>query len=324
MKTICIILTMLICTYRISMAQSPMNDTIRINYEDKVFIDIATPDYENLKHDEQIKTIFQAFQQDLQGITIQVPGYKHYKIIYRPGKTLDFKKLDEEEKYEVMDGKVQPAPDQNIAYIEAQHFHLSAVFTTLEDLKEPDIQQAINAAITKLPYKTRFVRLITFRYANHQLDESAFSNTINSRSLDMLSFQAGVGASLIRNKAVTDISGEIGLVLSKKGVLRNYIYASGNLYYTFGETNAMNISSFLNVGYRYNFYNNPSKTFWLGFEAGFPVHKEGELFKDNLMRVAFNWGIGKNINISPELYINKGFKSAFPGIHIQFGFLGMN
>ena len=322
MKTICIIIISILCSIHLSMAQPLPNDTVRINFEDKVIIDIATRDYDNLKNDEQLKTIFQSFQQDLRQVRAQMPDYKHYEIIYRPGASMDFKKLDEQEKFEVKPGAVSPAPPQNEAWIEAEGFNLTATFGPVDDLLDEEVQQAINAAIAKLPYKTRFIRLITFRYANHQLDNSAYSDNINSQSLDMLSFQLGVGASLIRNKAVTDLSGEIGLELSNKGILRHYLYASDNLYYTFGEGNKMEINSFLNVGYRYNFSNNPSKTSWLGFEVGLPIHKEGELFKDNLMRFAVNWGIGKSISISPELYINKGFKTAYPGIHIQFGFLG--
>ncbi len=300
-----------------ALAQTGMNDTVRINYEDKVYLAIVTGDDRKLKDDPELKHIFTAFQQDLSKIQHDAPEYAHYRMVYQPDKLIEFEKLDENRSFAVQATNVQLLPTQQEAILQEKDFQLLVTFTALSDLQDPNIQSAINAVIEKLPQGSRFTRYTTFRYADGALDEAAYREEINPASLDLIELQFGAGASLIKNRPLTDIGLEIGLQFNKKGVQQHLFYLSDNLYYLFGATSEdqFALNNFLNLGYRHRF--EPDNQ--LGIEIGLPIYKEGDFFKDNLMRVGFNWKAGKHITVAPQLYINKRFQSAYPGIRIGFG-----
>jgi hypothetical protein len=135
---------------------------------------------------------------------------------------------------------------------------------------------------------------------------------------DMLSLKAGVGANLIKNQPVIDLSGELAFVFQKKGISKNQYYLTYNLLYDFIDNSKTNLNSFLNLGYRYNLSNNRDDSDWLGVEFGYLISREGDMFDKDTFRFGFNWEVGNSITISPQLYISS--EQTFPGLRIGFGF----
>jgi hypothetical protein len=91
--------------------------------------------------------------------------------------------------------------------------------------------------------------------------------------------------------------------------------------YVFGDqSNHYAVNNFLNVGYARNFSNDKDKFKWQGIEIGFPIQKQGELFKDNIFRLGVKVGIGGAAYLSTYLYVNEGFKTVYPGLRVSIPF----
>ncbi|NJK94658.1 MAG: hypothetical protein HC905_06785 [Bacteroidales bacterium] len=65
----------------------------------------------------------------------------------------------------------------------------------------------------------------------------------------MLALKGGIGASLIKNKPVTDLTGEVGLWFVNRGYIRHQFYSSYNLYFFYDSGNDMRLNSMVNLGY---------------------------------------------------------------------------
>ena len=83
----------------------------------------------------------------------------------------------------------------------------------------------------------------------------------------------------------------------------------------------MNINTFLNAGFRWNLDKDEETPDWLGFEIGYLVGQEGNLFGDNTWKVGLNWSLikGRSISVSPHLYMTDNFKTVYPGIRVGIG-----
>ena len=228
-------------------------------------------------------------------------------------------KRDPESKFRITEESVTPFMQKNECEVITPAIHLYFTFQELKDLLDPSLNPCIAASISKLPEKVRYAQTIHYTYT----DQGGVQETSNVKSngLDMLSLKAGIGTSFVKNTLVTDIGGEVGLNFNKKGILKNCYFLSANAAYVFSDpSDNFAVNVFLNGGYKYNLSKDSKKSNWLGAEIGFPVHKEGPFFTDNLFRFAVQWELGKSVYVSGQLYINKGFESAYPGLRIGFFF----
>jgi hypothetical protein len=113
----------------------------------------------------------------------------------------------------------------------------------------------------------------------------------------------------------------LGFNFNKKGILLNSYYMSGNLMYIFDKPDGkFSLTEYLNVGYRRNLSNDPKVRNWLGMEIGLPVAGKGDFYRDNILRLGVRWDMGKSVYVTGQMYVNDGFKSAYPGLRIGFWF----
>jgi len=154
-------------------------------------------------------------------------------------------------------------------------------------------------------------------FDTHFLDEAS------PLTLDMLILNAGVGAGVIKNQWVNDISLKVGLGFAKKGIQRNIYFAEFKMYYDFSNASSENlfsINSFLAAGWEHNFSKNIEKEKWFGLSLGYLVDRNTDFFEKNTWRFAIHKKINQTISVSPELYFNGFFENIYPGVQIGISF----
>lgn len=301
-----------------AMTEKQFLDTVIITCNERLQIKIAVYDESALKKDTLIAVIVSELQKSLEKVKDNMPkGF--YRIIYNPGESMIIEKRDPESKFRITGESVTPYIQKNECEVITPEIHLYFAFQELNDMLDSSLNPCITAAISKLPEKVRYAQ--TYHYSYDDQTGAKETSRVKSNGLDMLSLKAGIGTAFIKNSLVTDIGGEIGFNFNKKGILKNCYFLSANAAYVFSDqTDHFAINGFLNAGYKFNLSNDRFKSNWIGAELGLPIHKEGAFFNDNLFRFAVQWELGKSVYVSGQLYINKGFDSAYPGLRIGFFF----
>jgi hypothetical protein len=283
-----------------------------------VLVKIAVYNASELKNDTTIKSIVSELQKNLEKVKDNMPG-GFYKIVYNPGESMVIEKREPENKYWISGDTVTQFLQKIECVVTTSEMHLFFTFFELNDILDPGLNSCIAASIGKLPSKLRYAQTIHYSYSGQSGAKEISS--VKSNGLDMLSLKAGIGTAFVKNTIVTDIGGELGFNFNKKGVLKNCYFLSANAAYVFGDqSDHFAVNAFLNAGYKFNLSNDRFKSNWIGAELGLPIHKEGSFFDDNLFRFAIQWELGRSVYVAGQLYINKGFESAYPGLRIGFFF----
>jgi hypothetical protein len=321
MKTNALFISLFLLMSAISLNAMPEKqflDTVIITCNERVQVKIAVYNESSLKNDTTITAIVSELQKNLEKVKDNIPkGF--YKIAYNPGESMVIENRDPERKFRISGESVTPFIQRNECEVITPQIHLYFTFQELNDILDPSLNPCITASIGKLPEKVRYAQ--TFHYSYADQTGAKETSRVKSNGLDMLSLKAGIGTAFVKNTMVTDIGGEMGFNFNKKGVLKNCYFLSANVAYVFrDQSDQFAVNAFLNAGYKYNLSNDRNKSNWVGAELGFPIHKEGSFFSDNLFRFAVQWELGKSVYVSGQLYINKGFESAYPGLRIGFFF----
>jgi hypothetical protein len=318
-----LLLTLLcLLSFQSVFAQRPggPQDTIYYHGNEKLNLYILSSDYHNLTKDNQLQNILLEFQNKLKEIKVMVPLSSSYTIEYQYNNKIEILKSDRIASFTILESKSLTQDFQNQAIIKdpSSKYHVNIGFDDLETLTNADFNQIIGEIIAELPGKDRYLRYLEYQPEGTTNKAKLIQNR-PSGYLDMLSLQAGVGANVYRSKFLTDITGELSLQLNQKGILRNQIYVSNNLIFSFNESNSAVINNFTNVGYRRNFSNQRDKPNWLGVEFGTLTKRSGDIFQPNTMRFGFNWKAGKHITVAPQMYFDGFFKNVSPGFRIGIG-----
>ncbi len=318
-STLYISIFFLACSFRLyAIPEKQFLDTVIITCNERVQVKIAVYDESELKKDTSIRYIVSELQKSLAMVKDNIPNGL-YSILYNPGESMVIEKRDPESKYRISGETVTSFPQRNECEVITPDIHFYFTFQELNDLLDPSLNPCITASIGNLPEKVRYAQ--TFHYSYNGQAGVRETSRVKSNGHDMLTLKAGIGATFVKNAMVTDIGGEIGFNFNKKGILKNCYFLSANAAYVFGDqSDHFDINGFLNAGYKRNFSNDRFKSNWIGAELGLPIHKEGLFFDDNLFRFAIQWELGKSVYVAGQLYINKGFESAYPGLRIGFFF----
>jgi hypothetical protein len=301
-----------------AMSDKQFLDTVIISCNERIQVKIAVYNESELKNDTTLKVIVSELQKNLEKVKDNMPkGF--YKIVYNPGASMVIEKREPENKYRISGEDVTPMLQRNECVVITEQIHLFFTFEDLNDLRDPSLNSCIHASIAQLPAKTRSAHTFHYSYADQTGAKEIFRG--KSNGLDMLALTAGIGEAFVKNTLVTDIGGILGFNFDRKGILKNCYFLSANATYVFSDqSDHFAVNAFLNAGYKYNLSDDKSKSNWIGAEIGLPIHKEGSFFDDNLFRFAVQWELGKSVCVSGQLYINKGFESAYPGLRIGFFF----
>lgn len=295
------------------------SDSIFYHGNGKMDMLIVIKDYHLLAKNDQVSAVLKDFQDRINEVIGSIPQTA-YTIEYQFQKNLDILGSNKLKSYSLKDGKEMVENFRNQAFITdgGNDFHITVNFNEIGDLIQADVSAILSQIIKDLPEKHRFMRYLEFQ-PDQQNGKIMLTENRHTGYFDMLSLQAGVGANVYRSKFLTDITGEIGLQLNHKGILRNQFYVSNNLMFAFDAENNALINNFTNFGYRRNLSNKRDSPNWLGVEIGTLTKKSGDIFQPNTMRLGVNWNAGKHITVSPQLYWNGFFQQVSPGFRIGIG-----
>ncbi len=321
MKTTLLILSLFLSSvYQIiAQTEDTPKDTLFYQVNESLNMLILVKDYHHLTKDEKLKTMLIDFQSKLSTVQASIPS-EAYIIDYLYDKQLDILLSDKVKSYAIRNDKGLTENFRNTALITESSgaYQVSICFDDIAELMNMDFSALLQEIKNELPEKDRYLRYLEFQKDKQNGKTSLTENRI-SGYLDMLSLQAGVGANVYRSKFLTDITGEMGLQLNHKGILRNQFYVSNNLIFSFDAENSAIINNFTNIGYRRNLSNQKDKPNWLGVEVGTLTKRSGDIFQPNTIRIGVNWQAGKHITIAPQLYFNGMFKQVSPGFRIGIG-----
>ena len=141
-----------------------------------------------------------------------------------------------------------------------------------------------------------------------------------------LSFQPSIGVGLIRNQWVPSANLDIQFIPTR---FKSVGYSVGYLSNFFFQNSAdgrgpIQRNDFLTVGVAF-YHNNPDgrtpafDRLRTSFNVGFLVHRSGNYFAKNTIRLSGTIYQKGFIKIQPELYMNGFFRQVYPGVRIGFG-----
>lgn len=297
-----------------------LRDSIHYTGNEKLDLLILVKDYHDLTKNELLKELLLDFQSNLEKIQEDVPTDSPYIVEYQYKQKVEIRQSSIIKSYKMagQNSLVENFKNQAIISEPSKNVQITISFNELGDLKSINLTSLLEGIIRELPGKDRYLRFLEYQTDAGSSKIKLIQNR-PSGYLDMLSFKAGVGANVYQNKFLTDITGEIGLHLNQKGILKNQIYVSNNLLFSFSAQNRPIINNFTNVGYRRNLSHQKENPNWLGVEFGLLTKQKGDVFRTNTMRLGVNWDAGKNINVSPQLYFNGFFQQVSPGLRIGIG-----
>jgi len=298
----------------ISYAQRPSIDSLIVEIDSQVVVKMSIYNYSNLK--KKVGDDLKGLQEILK-VNQDVPQNSSYVIFYKPNEKLTIKTKETTETIIWEEGKYKPYKFDNTCQIISDNYDMSIEFDDQANLiSENLITKVMEVIETTSAQNSRKLKLFKYAFEKDSLIKSEDYRIGNTSQVIFL--KAGVGANLIKNNPVIDLTGEIGFGATSKGMLKNQYYLSYNLLYDFNDNSSADINSLLNVGYRRNFSNNEDKSNWVGLEFGYLISQNGDMFDEDTFRFGVNWEAGNYITISPQLYISS--EQTYPAIRIGFGF----
>ncbi len=310
-------LTLLFLSSIVASGQKQILDSVCVRIDNTIELNLIIYDYSELSEtvEKDLKSL-QSVLKDNTGISEK----EYYTIDYLADKQLTIKQSEPGTKIIWENGKQTTYQFNNQCNINSNKYALNIQFNEHESLISDSLLDKLKKVIdTTSLIQSRFSKAYNFSFIGENLIHDRQSDEVRGQ-MDMINLKGGVGLNLIKNQPVIDLSAEIGILFSKKGILKNQYYLSYNQLSDFDENSKVNLNGFLNIGYRYNLSNVVKDPNWLGLEVGFLVAKNGDLFKNNTYKFGFNWEIGKYISVSPQFYLSGDFKEFYPAIRIGFGF----
>ena len=294
-------------------------DTIVVYVDNRIEMMLIVKDYDELRSSNAEIEALDAFLSVLPDIAGQLTTGADM-IDFIPGEEVSIKPGDPSYKFLIKDQEVSNTGYRDVLRIELEESAIQVTTSDLSLLKDHPLSECVRKVKAILPEKNRHSK--TFYYDCREGSVAELSDKSRTNlPLDMLNFSAGAGAGLVKNFWIPDLSFEIGIQLNKKGVLRHNAYISSNLLFDFSTESNLNINTFLNAGFRWNLDKDEETPDWLGFEVGYLIGQEGNLFGENTMKAGLNWSLfkGRSVTVSPHLYLTDNFKTVYPGIRIGIG-----
>jgi len=308
-------LIMLSIISTVTYAQKTSLDSVHVQIEDKMELELSIYDYQDLS--EKMSGDIKRLQSILKE-SDKIPEGTPVTITYTPNQSVMVKQSAQNERM-IWEGDQSVILEfSNQCIINSDSYSLLIRFNNLENLTSSSLVTNIEKVVEETNnIQGRFSKTYNYSFDGGSLVHNDQLDKFRGQ-LDVLNFKGGVGVNLIKSKLVMDLSAEVGLQFSKKGVLKHNYYLSFNQLYYFDSQNQVRLNEFANIGYRYNLSNDTSSPNWLGLELGYLVNRHGDLFDKNTFKFGVNWEIGKYISVSPQLYISD--KATYPGLRIGFGF----
>lgn len=313
MKQLGLLITAFMLTYQ-GFGQN-ISDSVVVYIENRVEIKIALPDYQEIKSSDKVTLALSKFLSLMEKIGNQFQAGVPERLLFSPDSSLILEPGDPKVIYLYNGDRLSNTGSRDIAIIKGENFKMIITTTDISKISELPLTECLEKVITMLPAKSRWSKSLYYECKDGKITLLVSKNN----ELDMLEFNLGAGAGLIRNTWVPDLSLGIGVGIKQKGKLR-YPYISSNMLFNFDSENKIQMNIFLNLGYGWNTGRERNKKDMLGVELGYLISRQGDLFGQNTLKMGFNWSPAKGVFVSPQLYVTDKFKSAYPAIRIGFGF----
>jgi len=283
--------------------------------DNRVEINVAVSDYQNLKSSDDVIKSLEKFRSLLPAIGRELSSREPVLVKIAKDGTLTIEPGDPKIIFLEKDGKMSNTGFRDRAVISGEDYQIIITTTDLSQISDLALDSCFEKVVQMLPKKTNWSRNLSYECINGQ---TSLIENKNNRA-DLLELHAGAGAGLIRGNWTTDVSLGIGLFFNKKGMMRGP-QVSANMIFDFASEGNMNINTFLNLGYAWDLERKTDKANILGVELGYLISRQGDLFGENTFKFAVNWSPAKLVTVSPQLFVTDNFKQAFPGVRIGFGF----
>lgn len=184
--------------------------------------------------------------------------------------------------------------------------------------------QSLTAEIKKLSYWDKRKAIFLHYRQNGDHIENTYKNwNLQVYFLDQLEIKGGAGISFFKGKFMPNLEGQLGLLFSQKGIMKNHYFAHYEIMYDFVSENNKTIpqsNHFIDLGYSRNFTRSPDKANWYGVSVGYLFSKKSEIFDDNTWRLSVHRKLSKNIEMVPQIYFPGNFSKAFPALNLSVNF----
>lgn len=311
-------------------------DTLIIEIDKRIKVKIASYSMVWLNHYEGFSSRVEQFQKDV--LTIRNDILRDKNILIESGKVgeITLKITGDSKNYELE--KSVDSYRINKAIIRAEKYEIFIEFQDIDNLLSTDIQRHINNVTTihekeaqechgPLEFTAEAEkkgRGTAFNvYYKCEDDTSIFDpdRTRYNQMKDQLCINPNVGFGIAQNKLITDFGFRIGISWTDMGVLRKHYYVSYDLVYDFNQEQTYSLNHFMSLGYRKNFSSSRSWYNWRGAEIGYLIYSNGDFFTSPTFKIGTLINLGKNINLTPEVYFDDGFKKIYPGIRLGIDFI---
>lgn len=323
-------LLLLSCTIY-SQQKSYHLDTLIIEVNEQIKVKIASYSNVWLNHYEGFSSRVEQFQKDLSNIRNEIPHDRNVFIISEQIGQITLR-IEGDRKEYILEKSVESFRI-NKAVIKAKKYEIFIEFQEIDKLLSTDIQKYINNITLEheesaqkfhgpLEFTAEAERKgrgtafnVYYKYQNDTVVWDPDRSRYNEMK-DQLWINPNVGFGIAQNKLITDFGLRIGISWTDMGVLRKHYYVSYNLVYDFNQEQAYSLNHFLSLGYRKNFSSSRSWYKWRGAELGYLFYSNGDFFTSPTFKIGTLINFGKNINLTPEVYFDDGFKKIYPGIRL--------
>ncbi len=292
-----------------------VGDSVIVYVDNRVEIKVALPNYGNLKSSDKACSALEMFIKMIPDIKDELSSETADLVRYSHDNSLTVETGDTKLVYLIKNGAVSNTGFRDQAIISIEDFQIYITTADLSKIPELALLNCLEKVIAILPDKKPWSRSLYYECVNENVREIEVKNN----DLDFLEINSGAGAGLVKNTWIPDLSFKIALGFRKKGMVRSP-YISSTLLFDFPTADAINVNTFLNLGYQWAINAKNAKPDYLGVELGYLIAKEGDLFYKNTMKLGFRWSPVKAVTVSPHLYFKSNFNKVFPGIRVGFGF----
>jgi hypothetical protein len=317
MKQLCLILA--ISTLSNYMNSQSLGDSVIVYIENRVELNVAIPDYINLKSSDKVATALEEFQRMLPELEGQLAPAAPELVKFIVGGSVTIEPGDPKYTYLITDGTLRNTGYRDQVIITGDNYKILITAVDLVTVADIPLATCLEKVIMMLPEKTRVSKSLYYQCVNNEILELKSEDHTNGK-IDFLELGLTAGAGLVKNKWVADLSFMAGLGLVRKGVTKYQPYLSTDLIFDFDDSGDIDLNMFLNIGYRPNIIKDPKNSTFLGVDIGYLVVSQGMLFEGTTFKLGVNWSPLKGVFVGPRLYATDNFNRVFPGIRIGFGF----
>jgi len=200
---------------------------------------------------------------------------------------------------------------------------LDEMLTFLKNDWGKSIQSITDEFKNLLFWDKRKAIFLHYRQNGDRIENTYKNWNLQVYHLDQIELKGGAGISFFKGKLMPNFEGQLGLLFSQKGILKNHYFAHYEIMYDFvSENNKMIPQSnhFIDLGYSRNFTKSPDKSNWYGVSVGYLISKKSAIFDDNTWRLSVHRKLSKNIELVPQIYFPNNFSKVFPGLKVNVSF----